>query len=654
MNTQSIEGFDPLTENLEPNAPERGMFEEATKRVILNILKSYTGYFDVFSEIMQNSLDALDERLKIDANYEPKLWISIDLDSNRIRVVDNGIGMSFDQYLYCFRPNVSFKRRREHRGHKGVGATFLAYGFSLVKLQTKRNGSQISGQLRQGREWAEDTRGVNEAIRRPKFEQTDFDVPELANELSGTAIEIMIGDKQRPQLGWLQASKAQQWIDVLRMKTPLGGVYLSAKERKVSIETHLKVTLPGGAIDKIVVRDTEYFYPHEIPLLHKVQDIDSIERQINATHGDPSQRLQRLPNEFKRLDAIYKIWTKEDIIADSILSRNLDEDQKALIEKHDICVYGCFLSTAKSWTEFKEKHLGVRRTADLLKGGLQLASDYMIQGDLLVIPLTSTIGYQANTHVIVHLVDGNPDMGRKVFQPEIKVLAEELSRRVVDVCKRYLRLMREDTGAPSSQSSDNLWRWKMDQVAYRDKHNLEMMVSGKDLALLSIPQSEQDVISLFHEMLGAQFLRGYGIYATSESERYDCLFLINYEAENLLYSNEVPLGAAYEQLSGESQPYVMEYKFSFDALVADLERGKKFEREIDLVVCWTLGSDYKERFVIRSYLVGDEGSTRTFFGATHAAFRENTRVFEVICLQDLVSFVSDPEGIRALHKARFY
>jgi hypothetical protein len=70
----------------------------------------------------------------------------------------------------------------------------------------------------------------------------------------------------------------------------------------------------------------------------------------------------------------------------------------------------------------------------------------MPQGDLMVIPLTSTIGYQANTHILVHLTDGNPDMGRKVFQPETKALGDELARRVVDVFKRYLSLMREDTG----------------------------------------------------------------------------------------------------------------------------------------------------------------------------------------------------------------
>jgi hypothetical protein len=44
----SIDGFDPLSEHLHERAPERGVIEEATQRVVLNILKSYTGYYDAF------------------------------------------------------------------------------------------------------------------------------------------------------------------------------------------------------------------------------------------------------------------------------------------------------------------------------------------------------------------------------------------------------------------------------------------------------------------------------------------------------------------------------------------------------------------------------------------------------------------------------
>jgi hypothetical protein len=50
-------------------------FEAATQRAVLNILKSYTGYFDVFSELIQNALDAIDARKRLGHNFIPKISI---------------------------------------------------------------------------------------------------------------------------------------------------------------------------------------------------------------------------------------------------------------------------------------------------------------------------------------------------------------------------------------------------------------------------------------------------------------------------------------------------------------------------------------------------------------------------------------------------
>ena len=530
-----------------------------------------------------------------------------------------------------------------------MGATFLAYGFSGVKLQTIRPELSIGGILRQGRDWAED---VGFSIDRPRFEECAVAIPELSGAISGTSIEVQIGMGQRPQLAWLQAQKASQWLDILKAKTPLGGVYLAGDtDRRLKFECNIQVVTLDGSVDSVTVKNPEYYYPHEIEILYKVQDIDSIEKKLASISGDPDQKLQKLPDEFRRLDAVYKIWAKEDLLNDAVLMRNVDEEERVLIERHDMAIYGCFVSTAKTWTELKER-LGIRRNAEFVRGGLQLASDFMVQGDLMVIPLTSTIGYQNNTHIVVHLTDGNPDMGRKVFQPEIKFLAEELSRRVVDVFKRYLRLMREDTGAPMSGESDDLWHWQQNQVAYRTQHPFQLVIGDRSATLLSMPQSEQDVIGLFHELLGLGVLKGYGVYATSESTKYDSLIVTRYKTGEHEYSGANPLGiSASSTFDKESRPHVLEYKYSFDALIRDIEQEKKFESDIALVVVWEMGQLAREKYVMRSYFVGDEGSTRNFFGATHTAFRGPIKAFEVICLADLVAYLSQPEIVVARHRA---
>ena len=141
-----IEIWDPLEENLTSE-----LISTTIKRQIKNILKSYTGWFDPFSELIQNALDALDARKAEDDQFTPKLWIQIDLEKNNLSVTDNGIGFSEDQFKSFLAPNVSFKKQ-ENRGNKGVGASYLAYGFNFLQVGTRTPDYEFIGTLQDGRE----------------------------------------------------------------------------------------------------------------------------------------------------------------------------------------------------------------------------------------------------------------------------------------------------------------------------------------------------------------------------------------------------------------------------------------------------------------------------------------------------------------------
>lgn len=139
MAISPVDGFDPLGDDAADSSSLSIIFDDARKRIVQNILKSYTGMFDLFSELLQNALDAVQLRQRAEGDsYKPHIWISIDIPDRIVRITDNGIGMDTEQFKYCLRPNVSFKKNVDLRGHKGVGATFVAYGFSFLKLQTKK------------------------------------------------------------------------------------------------------------------------------------------------------------------------------------------------------------------------------------------------------------------------------------------------------------------------------------------------------------------------------------------------------------------------------------------------------------------------------------------------------------------------------------
>jgi signal transduction histidine kinase len=92
----TLDGFDPLAaDDTTVGTSIAAVLEEASKRIVHNILKSYTGYFDVFSELLQNALDAVELRKRREGgNYQPKIWVTIDIPDSIVRVVDNGVGMN--------------------------------------------------------------------------------------------------------------------------------------------------------------------------------------------------------------------------------------------------------------------------------------------------------------------------------------------------------------------------------------------------------------------------------------------------------------------------------------------------------------------------------------------------------------------------------
>jgi hypothetical protein len=553
------------------------------------------------------------------------------------------------------RPNVSFKKAADGRGHKGVGATFLAYGYSFIKLQSKRNGNELAAVLRQGRQWAEDTSGT---IPRPKFSGEPFNVPELKHETSGTCVELIVGQTkgERPKnLGWRGAHTAQQWFDVLRLKTPLGGVYLETPPFHPSV-TVIAIG-PEGTKTEVSNSIADFYYPHEIPNL-KVQSLTDLQSALSKIQGDPETVFAKLSPEYKRLDCLYEIWPKDSILADeSPFASALTDDSRQLIERHNVVIYGAFLRSAKLWNEFNDEELKLKKNTRLIHGGLQLASDYMIQGDLMLIPLTHAIGYQNNSHVIVHFTEGNPDLGRKVFQPELKELAEVLSVRTVNTFKKYIHHLKPDTGAPMILPDKELHDWKIKQEEHRNQRPLTLVHDGVCLSIASKPQQEQDVVALFHELLGMGILRGYQFLATSQSDKYDSLFCLNFtKSDSILFDKKTnAFGVNRDHpIPYASEPKVLEYKYDLDSLIADFDNEIKFPKQIELVICWTAGTAYREKYHLKSLLIGDEGSDRRIFGATHQAYSQGGGMqFELIILEDLVQYIADPASEEARQRSTY-
>ncbi|MEP2830434.1 hypothetical protein [Parvibaculum sp.] len=615
----------------------------AIKREIRNILDSYVGWYDPFCELIQNGLDAIEERKLSDPAAPAQLFITINLQKNSLIVTDTGTGLTKDKFERFLAPNFSFKSG-DTRGHKGVGATYLGYGFNHIQISTRSVDFESCGKMIEARRWLSDPNpAANPKVTTDTSGPLD---PHFASVDRGTSIAIEFDETTRPgKLSWLGATTADQWDKILRTKTGLGAVL-----NGVPLDYSITVVDQNGVQSVVSNTTAEYLWPHQqVRKSRRVTEVNEIQRKVFEKHGAGA----RLPDAIRNLDALYDTIEADEIVA----YVDLDKTYAQLVQDYRPSVYFCYAFSTKVWSEFNER-LNIRGGQAVLSPGIQLAANKMPQGEMVQIPLNRHTGRQNQIHVLIHFEHARPDMGRKGFQKEVVELAQHIARRLIErPIERNRSLLRPVTGGIDDLGREaKVDSWKEQFLDHERDSPLNLQDEKffkpmNRLGITSTPTREQDVIALFNQLIAGGVIRGVKIMSTNERFVYDSMFKIYFdgEAENHQFdANTNPLGVAEERYKEGffSKPKILEYKFSMNALIEDLESGDKNTNDIDLVVVWEIGEDYKQSHMISSLLIPDNLTERQYHGATHIATNLNTHQLEftIICLKDLIGFLVDPSA----------
>ena len=120
---------------------------DIARRNVSGILSNYHNYFDIFSEMIQNALDAIEQKhqqaKEKNEDYEPKLWINIREKTKEIQVIDNGIGMSQQQ---CRLLGDAFKTQQWSDEYLNA-----SLGLKLVQMIMSSYGGSVSVESYLGR-----------------------------------------------------------------------------------------------------------------------------------------------------------------------------------------------------------------------------------------------------------------------------------------------------------------------------------------------------------------------------------------------------------------------------------------------------------------------------------------------------------------------
>ncbi|WP_213878587.1 ATP-binding protein [Pseudomonas sp. dw_358] len=643
----TFKSFDPLEfKNTAVNEAALG----ALKREIENILSSYVGWYDPFCELIQNSLDAVEARSSLEASsgslasYTPKINIIIDLDENNLTVSDNGIGLDKEKFEQFLAPNFSFKSGKT-RGHKGVGATYVAYGFNFMRISTKVPDFQASGRIVNARKWIKNvTAGANPKVE--PISTPDID-PEFHTFDRGVSINVRFDDATHPKkLNWLKTDTAEQWYKILLIKTGLGSV------QSDSTVITTVVVKSNGTTTTHESKGTGYLWlHHSAGKSASIREVADESEKTFAKYGAG----RKLKDKYRNLDFIYDTWTSAELAA--ILKGRLDEEELNVLEVYTPSVSVEFGSTTKLWQQFNDS-LGIRSGYKALNTGIQLAANNMPQGETLIVPLKRYTGRQNQVHFLIHFDNYTPDLGRKGFHRELSDFAKSVGQKLMENhLSKYYGLMKANTGvSPDLVRGMLVSNWKKDMLGHEAAKPLELtskhfFLPVERVSITSDPTREQDVIALFHQLIAGGVIRGLRIMSTNERFTYDGLFKIAFDLKKdlYIYDDEInPLGVSEETadalLGAVTDPMILEYKFSLDGLIEDFESNDKNIKDIDMCIAWQTGDLYLEKYGITSLLISDNASQRQYHGVTHVLHDLETgaRHCDLIILEELIKHLNDP------------
>jgi len=608
----------------------------AFRREVRNLISSYHDVdLDVVAELLQNSIDAIEDLYSgaQAGQGPPRIEISIDTRRGVLQIADNGPGLIDSVVESLAVPELcTTKEGTRKRGHKGVGLSFAIWSSVKFRFATKAAGRPeiTAGHLDGGFEWVEGrietppTIEVDERFR-PTF---------LLDQESGTVIELTFGSDS-PLIRILERLNSLGIRTFLRTSTAAG--YLNLR----SEDPHGYPRWVGSTMLSVKVNSSP---PVQVPLgfyfLHEAFRGDAI--AIDALRQLSPNRIRRL---FGRKRCLFATLTNSQIR--NLFSSEEDSELLRLVREQNCVAYGAFTDQAAAFKELNDSlyREGVGRgpRRKIVEPGIHICSATMPVGEMVEADLPFGAGNKDRLYIVLQFDNISPDVGRKTFAKPVTMIGQRVAQNLTKlfVDNRAVLIPHGRAHGVTEGEQRMAVQALIDSAARR--RNLDVSTLG----IVKEPGTEQDVVALFHALLGAAALHGYRIQSVfGSTAKYDGVFTYQLENAEENRAPRNPLGlprVSFPDNGGplEFPPSILEFKQQVSDLIIDFESGTKNFEDIDLLIAWDAGD--QEAFGPTSNYeleaVDHRRREKQFYGETHL-LREKGGTGEpihVILLREVIS-----------------
>lgn len=578
--------------------------DEQIRSNIERIISSYRHVWDIYTELLQNSADAI--FTKFEGNLKDgKIQLYIFPSERKIIIRDNGVGISEDDISKILVTGKSIKRINQsgNFGFMGFGFTFVAFQSEYLQIESIHGGRKASRTYKDLYKYV----FSNEDIPNSEEESANIESCETTGE-TGTTITVVFPSE------FPQETTEESLAATFRLANNLDAI--KAVLRTKTIVGYLEPLFSGAdcfefslEIDgEDVEINTGYLTTREI-----VREVLNSENQFY----DRETQYEPLVAATIALPVTAQEAARKTILLDEKVSNVVIGERSPITARMYIS------ATSKSHiNKYNERLNADDGDPDLtIEHGVWLSIAGMPIG--VCLDAFEHAQYLPFT-VVVDVTDASIrqelDAGRKgISQYRMRQISEKVRMLLAD--RNFIKYRRYVLGGGDTRISDPLYDPKAELLnKFSEKHRVESDLITQYLP----PLEEQEVITLFYELTSRQILRGYIPKIISGYQVYDGLYGYGLEKNgDSVYSSTNQMGISDDVFKSHgnvlSKDVLIEFKLNLSGIYKDIETNKKDMGHIDILVCWD--TDYVNKDVLLQQK-GDvlrevDRTTNVFYGVTH-------------------------------------
>ncbi|WGF84236.1 ATP-binding protein [Lactiplantibacillus plantarum] len=508
---------------------------------INGILDSYHRDYDVLSELIQNGVDAIENRYDLDEDdFYGELQIYVNADRKQIKVIDNGNGMSKEMLERSVNLNESGKRKQINTiGEKGVGLSFSIFKSqkAIIRSNDGNKGYRIVG--KGAANWLNDTDDVS--FKMPTSEDKYFDKRGTEVELSGLELGELF------KLSW------DQLVFVIRTLTAAGDTNVLFGKNKQDIKITLEyLNSELGIQGKTARIPFEYYMFDGIDESQRVE-FDEFEQKFSYASKTDTAKREFFKGKYVVMRG-QRQTAKRTVPWIAVFAPNSD-DWETRNQKVKLASKGEY----KLLVEPEYAHLRSWATLSVkgMPTGIELPTSH----------LTGALGYLPRMSVLIQDDGANFDLGRKTVKGSTtatyKDIIKEAFNKYKSIASKYIVKDRRPTleGEVEDRSI------KFNQLRSLPKMtDFEQNITNFE----NIPDQEGTISAIFFELLGCGKFQDLKLYRHGYSEQYDL-----YAQQNL-------------------KDLTLDFKQRLSGFVDDTQKNVKHWSDLNFLVMWCLDESDNE------------------------------------------------------------